>query len=277
VVSAAALAFLFAIEKFHIWEKRPRHPETDRHAEAVFDHTSEVWLGAPAVAARTKYSLAFILSFALGFALLPGNKIESKGIMDVTVHKARGGDTLFIDGNYDRYGVLFNHVKHIDSLGQRESCVSCHHMNVPLDKESGCWECHRGMYTETDIFDHDWHSNTNGANVSCNTCHTPGEDRQKSTAKKCEDCHIALIPAKSAIQVEDYSAPSYTEAMHGLCIPCHKKKTIEIGDQPNLGICTACHETVQPEYLRPEIREGLAGPYFNRVVIPGEVIDTSAN
>ncbi len=270
VVSAAALAFLFAIEKFHIWDKRPRHPETDRHAGAVFDHTSEVWLGAPAIAARTKYSLAFILSFALGFASLPGNKIESKGIVDVTVHKPRGGDTLFIDGNHDGYGVSFDHKMHSDSLGRLHnmSCAGCHHMNMPLDNQSGCWECHRSMYAATDFFDHDWHGRADGTKVACRECHTPGEERQKSTAKKCKDCHLDLIPGGSEIVLDNYLAPSYTDAMHQQCVTCHKKKAAEIADKPNLAVCTTCHETPTREYIQHAAGEKPAGPSFNRVVIP---------
>ena len=123
VVSAAALAFLFAVEHLHIWESRPAHPEADAFTPPRFAHTSEVWLGSPRVAARTKYSLAFVLSFALAFAFIPESKIESKGVESVTALKARGGDQLFIEGNRDWFGTQFDHAKHVDSLGHKESCV----------------------------------------------------------------------------------------------------------------------------------------------------------
>lgn len=269
VISIAALAFLFAIEKFHIWEKRPRHPETDPHAGAVFDHTTEVWLGAPVVAARTRYSLAFILSFALGFAALPGDKIESKGVDDVIVQHARGGDTLFIDGNHDGYGVWFNHRRHADSLLRPKTCAACHHLNKPADKESGCWECHRNMYAQTDVFGHEWHRSADGANIACHICHLPGKERNKSTAKKCEDCHIDLFPAGSTIVTDDFMAPSYTDALHRLCVTCHKEKAAQLTDKPDLAVCTTCHKQPIHEYIAPEMGRNLAGSRFNRVVIPG--------
>jgi Ni/Fe-hydrogenase subunit HybB-like protein len=274
VVSMTALLFLFAIEKFHIWEQRPRHPESDPHTEPLFDHTTEVWLGSPVVAARTKYSLAFILSFAVAFALIPGNRTQSKGIQNVTVHKARGGDTLFVDGNRDGYGVMFDHARHADSLNPRVSCISCHHMNVPQDKESGCWECHRSMYTETHVFNHDWHTAASGGNIACNQCHDPDVVRQDSTAKKCEDCHIDLVPSESTVLVDDYVAGSYTDIMHEQCIGCHKKKAAEIADKPDLALCPTCHQSSPEPYLKPDVMMELAGQHFTRVAIPAQSFET---
>jgi Ni/Fe-hydrogenase subunit HybB-like protein len=277
VVSAAALAFLFAIEKFHIWEQRPRHPETDKHAGASFDHTSEVWLGEPVVSARTKYSLAFIMSFALGFALLPGHKLESKGIETVVVEKARGGDTLYIDGNHDGYGVLFNHAAHIDTTRGRESCVSCHHMNKPLDRETGCWECHRAMYTATDMFGHDRHGSAQGAGLACGECHTPGLERQRSTAKQCDACHLDLIPPGSPIIADGYLAPAYVDILHQQCITCHREQAALQADKPDLALCATCHETVPPEYLQAAVWDNPRAAEFNRVVLPGPVEQTGAD
>jgi Ni/Fe-hydrogenase subunit HybB-like protein len=268
VVSGAILVFLFAIEKFHIWEDRPRHPEADRYAPAKFDRASEVWLGAPRVASRTKYSLAFVLSFAVTFAVLPFKKIESKGVEEITVQKPRGGEVLFIDGNRDQYGVLFNHTRHAADTGTAIACAQCHHMDMPQDKQSECWECHRGMYTPTDVFGHDWHASAKGAAVPCDMCHQVGPARKAATAKQCADCHLDLVPVGAVIVVNQYQAPSYTDAMHDLCVPCHKQKSIELADKPNLGKCSCCHQNTPPIFMRPEIEAKLQGPRFNRVVIP---------
>ncbi len=269
VVSGAALVFLFAIEKFHVWEKRPRHPEADRHAKPLFDRTSEVWLGAPGVAARTRYSFAFVLSFAVAFAFLPGKKIRSGGIEEVPTYRARGGDTLFVDGNRDGYGVTFKHDFHIALYGEERSCALCHHMNLPMDKQSGCYACHRDMYSPSDVFRHDWHASPTGANIACRQCHEPDKERAASTAKKCEVCHKDLFVPGALIEVEKHVASSYTDAMHGLCVNCHKKKAIELPNKPNLGRCATCHESTPPDYLQDEVEEEVGGRHFNRVVLPG--------
>jgi Ni/Fe-hydrogenase subunit HybB-like protein len=272
VVSMAALVFLFAVEKFHIWERPPRDPETDPYAMPEFDVASQTWLGEPMVAARTKYSLVFILSFALGFAFMPGARVHSQGIEHVPAQKARGGDTLFIDGNFDGYGVEFDHARHVDSVVTKDSCALCHHMNMPLDKNSGCWQCHREMYTTTDVFRHDWHADPAGANISCSKCHPEGQRKQAATAAKCDDCHIDLFPAGAGIKVENYQGASYVDAMHELCVTCHTKKAAELADKKNLAQCASCHEGEPPQYLKGDMQSELAVRKFNRVVIPEQYL-----
>jgi len=277
VVSTVALMFLFALERFKIWDHRPKHPDSDPHAGPMFDHTTQVWLGSPVVAARTKYSLAFVLSFAIGFALIPGDRTQSEGIEYVFAQKARGGDTIFVDGNRDGYGVLFDHARHADSLNPKVSCVSCHHLNVPQDKESGCWQCHRGMYTETDVFGHDWHTDALGGNIACNQCHDPLVNRQASSAKKCQDCHLDLLPGDTTTAPDDYMADSYTDAMHKLCIECHKKKAAEIVEKPDLARCPTCHQSSPAPYLKPDVTIELAGRRFNHVTVPVQGMKTTEN
>ncbi|MCG6958825.1 Ni/Fe-hydrogenase cytochrome b subunit, partial [bacterium BMS3Abin03] len=75
VVSAAALVFLFAIEKFHVWDLKPQDPESLPHSAPSFDYSSHAWLGTPDVSSLTKYSLAFVISFAVGMALMPESKL----------------------------------------------------------------------------------------------------------------------------------------------------------------------------------------------------------
>ncbi|MFH1372200.1 MAG: NrfD/PsrC family molybdoenzyme membrane anchor subunit [bacterium] len=277
VVSVAGLVFLFAIERFHFWEKRPRHPESAPHAQPEFDYSSNVWLGSPLVAARTRYSLAFVLSFALGFAFMPQNKIESKGVEMVSAQKARGGDTLFIDGNHDSFGTLFNHAGHVDSLGQKESCVKCHHMNVPLDKQSGCWECHRSMYTAVNVFRHDWHSSPDGAVIACDVCHEPSQERQKASAVKCRKCHIDLFADSTADTLDTYLAVSYVDAMHLLCVTCHRERVVADTNRAAQAQCPTCHAGSSPDYLRTEALEkpNLPG-VASRVLMPKTTLETAS-
>jgi Ni/Fe-hydrogenase subunit HybB-like protein len=274
VISAAILIFLFAIEKFHVWETPPRDPEAEPHKLPRFDTASQTWLGIPAVAGRTKYTLIFILSFALGLALIPSPNIRSRGISLAPVAPARGGDTLFIDGNRDLYGVSFNHIRHIEQNGNKKSCIICHHMNIPLDKQSGCYHCHRMMYESYDAFGHEWHSHKSGANLACGKCHLEGQEKNAISAKKCDQCHIDLIPPGALITIEQYNAPAYVDAMHILCVKCHREKVPSLPEKPNLARCTACHESIPPDYLKDtegnhNVNTKNNRPYFNRVMLPG--------
>jgi len=272
VVSAVALIFLFAVEKLHVWEQRPSHPESAPHTRPAFDHASEVWLGTPFAAARTKYSLAFVLAFAVGFAVMPEAKVEGSGASLVTVEKARGGDTLYIDGNHDTYGTSFKHALHVDSLGQKQSCAICHHMNMPLDEQSGCWECHRNMYTPTDVFGHDWHANPEGGRLACNQCHTENQERSEANAKKCDQCHTDLIPAAATIKVDSYSAPAYVDAMHELCVTCHRERAAADTTRAAMALCTACHADAPSGYLKAEIMEELPAVRSHPVILPEQSV-----
>ncbi|MBZ0263512.1 Ni/Fe-hydrogenase cytochrome b subunit [bacterium] len=279
VVATLALIFLFFLERFHVWEERPVDPNAKPEALPEFDYASMVSLGAPSVASRYTRSLAFILAAALGFALLSDDVLTSKGFESNPVRAARGGDTLWVDGNRDNYGVAFPHSQHVKfveeiltpgiEITDRENggvsfasetevpqyhdkaaiCSQCHHMNLPGDQASGCYECHSDMYNISDSFGHDWHSETAGAGLSCFTCHQTGMAKNAESAKQCNECHDDLVPAYAAIEVEQYLAPGYTDAMHGMCQNCHKIHAEEV-EKADLGRCTTCHTGQTREVIK---------------------------
>jgi Ni/Fe-hydrogenase subunit HybB-like protein len=221
VVSAAVLAFLFVVERFKVWEERPVDPAADPRQLPEFDPVSTTWLGTPRIAARTVYSLAFVIAAALGFGVLKAEPAQSRGIAPAPVQRARGGDTLFIDGSRSGFGVAFNHAAHQAQGGGKESCAQCHHMNLPRDENSPCSLCHRDMYQASDVFRHDWHASPAGAGIPCYRCHAQGQARSAVTAVKCDACHGQMVPAGAVVSVKQYHAVAYVEAMHRLCMTCH--------------------------------------------------------
>ena len=241
VVAAAVLAFLFCVERFAIWHERPADPEADPLKLPEFDKVGTIWLGVPAVADRTVYSLAFIVAAAIGFAALPSAAaMASRGVEPTPVRAARGGDVLWIDGNLDGNGVAFPHDAHEQREGGKTSCVRCHHMNLPRDRASRCGECHRDMWQPSDAFGHDRHASPSGGRLSCVTCHTPDAARDASTAKTCTTCHKDLVPTGASIVVKQYDAPGYVQAQHGLCITCHTRMMAS-RHKPDLARCGTCH------------------------------------
>lgn len=241
IVAAATLAFLFMIEHFKVWEKRPVDPEADPRKLPELREVDSTWLGVPRIAARTKYSLAFIVTAAFGFSFLSNPRAASLGIVPTLVHRARGGEVLNIDANLDGYGVIFYHQREIDRNGGKQSCVICHHMNLPHDQNSGCNECHQDMYLSSDAFRHDWHASPDGARLACVECHQAGEVRSAMGAKPCASCHKDLIPPGATIKVRHYTAPAYVDAMHALCIGCHAKVAKQ-ENKPEVARCAECHK-----------------------------------
>jgi len=241
VVSAAVLVLMFTIERFKIWEERPADPEADPGKLPEFDSVGQTWLGVPAVAGRTVYSLAFILAASAGLAILAPKPAASRGIEHASAHRARGGETLWIDGNRDGYGVAFKHQEHQKRNGDQASCVKCHHMNLPRDRNSGCSGCHREMYLPADAFRHDWHSSPAGGRVACWECHERRKPRTAATAKRCDACHRDLVPNGALVQVKRYDAPGYAPALHQLCVGCHAKMAQQKA-KPDLARCVNCHK-----------------------------------
>ncbi|TKJ36576.1 Ni/Fe-hydrogenase cytochrome b subunit [candidate division LCP-89 bacterium B3_LCP] len=241
VVAGAALVFLYMVERYKIWEKRPADPNTDPTKIPEFDFASRTSLGTPEVALRTKYSLAFILAAAVGFALLSTENLSSAGTESSPAKEARGWETMWIDGDLDGEGTAFPHAKHIDNNGKEKSCVLCHHMNLPLDNSSQCSACHRDMYLLSDAFGHDRHASASGAGLKCFDCHKKDLTKNADTAKPCKDCHGDLVAEGSTITVENYRTIGYVESMHRLCIGCHSQKADSL-EKPDLPRCANCHK-----------------------------------
>jgi Ni/Fe-hydrogenase subunit HybB-like protein len=264
IVAAATLLFLFMVEHFRVWEHRPADPDADPRKLPEFNKVGFTWLGTPVIAGRVKYSLAFVLAAGFGFLLLGSPRAASMGATPTPTHRARGNvgniglqlaaartgkpapatagtGVLYLDADLTNWGVTFYHQREIDRNGGEKSCVICHHMNMPHDQESGCYECHRDMYLPTDSFRHDWHASPKGANLACVQCHERGYPRTSAHVKPCSDCHKDLVPAGATIKITTYIAPSYVDAMHTLCIGCHVK-VAQKENKPEIARCAECHK-----------------------------------
>jgi Ni/Fe-hydrogenase subunit HybB-like protein len=287
ILSTAALVFLFLIEKFNVWDVRPEDPESLPHTPPVFDRPSGAWLGSPNVASATRHTLAFALSFAVSMALISSKRLHAEGIESVTVRPATGIDTLCINGNRDDQYVEFPHQAHIlwmrthkisfsavDSIHGMlgtglDSCNVCHHLNLPGEKLSNCWECHTSMYANVDFFRHDWHASASGANLKCDDCHKPRVTRTAETAKKCTACHPTYkFTNDNGNPVNEYFLPSYVDAMHKLCVSCHTIEAKEIKDKPNLALCSTCHKMGVPPALTTGMKWNVTLPRFDNVILP---------
>lgn len=249
VVSIAMLAFFFFVENFQVWEEQPQYEDEKPEVKPKFD-SFNIYLGETKIVNRTKFTFVFVIAFALTFSFISGSELESKGVENIPVKRARGGDTLLIDGNRDGYAVVFDHKAH---KKRGVTCGYCHHINKPDDRATGCYECHDKMYSEGDAFRHNWHSSPTGANLNCFKCHDKSKSKGLNFTKAdfkdefmCKKCHKTMIPPDSRTpEITTYKTLSYTNAMHNLCIKCHEKKlhadTLLAKRKPNLAKCKNCH------------------------------------
>ncbi|MGC9292089.1 MAG: NrfD/PsrC family molybdoenzyme membrane anchor subunit [Acidobacteriaceae bacterium] len=242
IVAGATLVFLFFIEHFHVWEERPADPNADPRRLPELNKIDETWLGTPRIAGRIKYSMAFILAAAVGFAMTSNPKVAAHGFAPTPVHSPRGSyDKMILDADVSGYAVTFYHQKEIDRNGGKQSCVICHHMNMPHAEDSGCYQCHSDMYLPVDSFRHDWHASPQGANLACIQCHKPGLPRTAANTVACSECHKHLVPPGATIEIKQYNAPSYVDSMHVLCIGCHAKVALK-ENKPDIARCAECHQ-----------------------------------
>lgn len=149
---------------------------------------------------------------------------------------AVGWEIMKIDGNRNGRSVEFTHESHQQYAAKGgEGCSVCHHLSLPDDSSSSCYECHKNMYAKSSIFDHEMHSRLyRGKETYCNECH--GKDRSREKAKKCAECHPNYTgPTEPYLNVRGYES-----AMHGSCITCHKKQDEKLG-QRMFTECSFCH------------------------------------
>jgi hypothetical protein len=112
------------------------------------------------------------------------------------------------------------------------------------------------MYEPTPLFDHTTHERALAAQGGCPECHDPTDQvKTLATAAPCTDCHDAPLPARSVIAAPAGTwrgAASYLDAMHGLCIECHREIAADslLGGVTPPDQCAGCHDADIGEALK---------------------------
>ncbi len=260
ILAGAGLFFLFAVEEFAIWT--PKLVGEQLRPPLPADTAGDGWLQARPGVFTSRGSLAFVLGAAVAVGLLPFQSARSEGLVRAATQAARGEEdgVLHIDGDRDGFLVAFDHGMHIEENGGRpDSCKRCHHMNLPHDKQTGCYGCHTDMHLAMSIFSHDRHVASLGLNQSCRQCHAAGVGRSEETAKACAECHtpdkLTLKVPGATVKSDGSMAVGYEDAMHGLCITCHKD-VAKLEEKAHHAECTTCHK---PEIAGAQAIESVLG------------------
>jgi Ni/Fe-hydrogenase subunit HybB-like protein len=283
ILSLAGLFFLFCVERFKVF--KAIDAETLERAYSGGKHSLADWKSLffdnPLASVRL-YSAATLVAVGIAAGCLPESAVlgvspeqtPTQGPQRVQIQKipaAQGGiaryafpvdpavpaagldSALLLDGDDNGRYVLFQHRAHIQRLRQRQgqgfTCSSCHHMNHPFSQATSCASCHTDMYLAREIFDHQGHVEQLGGNQGCVRCHTdPALPKVRANTTPCESCHPKMRAPKTLVKtagVKSSQAPGYRDAMHKLCISCHKQEqaTRPQGEpsSPKLDGCTTCH------------------------------------
>lgn len=270
VIAAAGLFFLFIIEHFYIVEA----PEGCPVPEAAGSHPDE--------AAQWTLDEAFSIVFSPNTMRVAAIVMVVIPVTIVGLHRQATGPfrynsqpvavplgidpmrtVLKIDGNREAEFVNFPHNLHQEEQGGEESCGLCHHLAMPGDKSTSCYQCHRDMELTTDIFDHDGHQEYYGGKKSCAECHDLDRPKGGDNVPTCAECHAdpeeadLYMAGIEEYQKLDYMAPGYKQAMHGRCLTCHRlqEQLLEepAWDEFGIGNCKRCH---QPDWLEQTAQAG---------------------
>jgi Ni/Fe-hydrogenase subunit HybB-like protein len=277
IVAGAALIFLFFVERLRVYPEEPRAEQLPVAVRHIDPYGTRPLLPS-VLAVPRRYSMGFVIGAALALAFLPRAgwlgatamrepvsparvvpgvvralgatpgyhlAVMSAGAQDARVAASVG--LLEIDGNRDGRVVLFPHDLHEADLGGAQSCVMCHHANLPFRRNTACAGCHRDMYSPTDVFDHGSHAAKLGGNGGCVRCHPNSElAKTRATATPCDRCHADMQLAGSRVRPArtfDGRTISYVDAMHRLCIGCHTElHQKEPAKHPaDFALCGNCH------------------------------------
>ena len=291
IIAGAVLVFIFFVEHFAVF---PSESKSDAAAltpppvsTAVNDPLTMRLLLPESVAAARRYSLAAMLGAALALSLLSeevrsgaldqkepvspplqladsgepsaGVSVVSSLLVDFREKQRYESDSqhvFVIDGNRNGRLVVFDHDAHAVRLGGDVSCVTCHHLNLPFRENTSCRECHRDMYSRTDIFRHSSHVQKSDGNQGCVRCHTdPRVTKTRETAVACKTCHEPRPGASRIIASKEEGmqglAVGYSVAMHNLCTRCHQMMVDENPSEYDRSFaeCAQCHEEQGSSYL----------------------------
>jgi hypothetical protein len=274
----------------------------------TFSDATMQWLAPYNRIALRQYSFAFVAAAALAVTMLPRDAVfgpeplpdpvtaarsingyleKREGRADLPRILKQGASApagaratllMTVDGNRNGEIVLFAHEAHAVRMGGNDSCVACHHLNMPFDKNTSCHECHRDMREATPIFDHASHVRKLDGNGSCAECHTDAAAvKTYDTATSCDECHADMRVEGTLVRARDgekwRKAAGYMDAMHGLCITCHEEEEKKDPEaHAGLSQCSACHQGTTEHELRR-----LAPKRRERAKVAGRPVDEDAD
>ena len=276
IVSGVVLVFIFFAENLKVFGPETMHEQEklSPYAKPRFDPLTKVRLGETFWDTATRRSVTLVVVAALAITFMPQRAWTANLTKAAPVMPVQGLNVLRIDGNRANGFVEFDHrnvVEHLRKLipteyaTEEDMCIRCHHLSKwevvdvsepeadgvrisEIDRVSSseiiggppsCWRCHSDMYSPTSTFDHELHVARvePGGNRSCDRCHKGGHSA--STAIQCVECHKNMGPSQDG-QPFNYVAPSYKDAMHGLCIECHEAEAQKLS-KPEFAACITCH------------------------------------
>jgi len=245
VIAGALIVYIYILENFEIFPDSHKNNLLNYAMSLRTDRFSGIW-SRSYLTGFARISFFVVIALSLSSGIFYGSVSDGLHLAESAVNPPRGFDkvrtVLLIDGDHDNDFVKFNHESHKEKLGQKESCILCHHLDLPNDNASACWKCHQDMNRQISIFKHSFHQEKLKGKYSCTECHKSNQAKNLENSKKCEDCHKEdMNNICNTDKGFSFMALSYKDAMHKLCISCHKKEEERLTNI-KLSECKHCHQ-----------------------------------
>ncbi len=260
VVAAAGLVFFFLAENLPIFSEEPLDLSSPadyfRSSYGIFRQLWNTALGDDLHRVTLIALIVIPCSFVLMYPRYYGKSISGDRVLPPIALDVQRKELQIGEQHGDVSAVLFHHADLQKQFGDAKSCSICHHVSLPRDKSTPCWRCHRDMNAPTDIFDHVYHmaaiaqrdhlKGLYSANYSCDRCHAANRPQTASDVKDCMECHKQdMFPAGPPLKKVDLRfAIPYREAMHRVCVDCHKTEAVK-QNKPHLADCATCHASLR--------------------------------
>ncbi|GMV41408.1 MAG: hypothetical protein AMXMBFR64_31240 [Myxococcales bacterium] len=260
VLAAAALFFFLLVERFHVLEVGHDHPPlwTPEETRAVFRGEG----------ARRALRIVLIAIPVTVVAL----RSQATGPFEPIVAPVEAAvvatdpmrTVLRLDANSNGMWVDFPHKLHqtelqkLYGLAEKETCVKCHHLNIPKDNNTVCRRCHADMEVPTPMFRMENHKDRFKTDADREAFLAVNLGDKRAAFKACAGCHKDNMAGLLTYEPKgfDHQAPGYKDAMHGACLTCHRlrerEKNIKPSDPKSPGNCLFCHRDWADEGLFTE-------------------------
>jgi Ni/Fe-hydrogenase subunit HybB-like protein len=269
VLSAAGLVFFVLIERFHVLDE----PEL-RHDELGHEVATDLWSPRETRSLLTGAGAMRALRIMVIFIPLTWIVLRDQATsaftpipqpVDAAVLSTDEMRTvLHIDGNRNGMSTTFPHKKHheefqkVYELEEKDTCIKCHHLNLPNDKNTSCRRCHRDMEIETAMFRIENHLDRFKTEEDYQEFLARDLTDRFDTFAACMKCHNENMNGLAAYDKKgfDHRAPGFKNAMHGSCLTCHRLREQEKKEDPasprSRGNCMFCHRDWADEGLFEE-------------------------
>jgi len=272
IMAATTLVFMVLVEKFYVFEE-PEHIEGSKIHEAKVEYWSlteaKSFFSGPRLK-RVLLTVVIIIpltAFSLRQQATGPYKPDTRLVERAPIAMDTMRTWLRIDANRNGDMVYFPHEKHMDkvkkqfSIEKEQTCQKCHHLNAPKDHNSSCRVCHKDMKIPTPIFNLENHRDRFDTEQKYDEFMAYNLDIPKENYQACSMCHEENMDGLIEYKAKGFShvAPGFEDAMHGLCLTCHRQIEEKPEDPDGKGNCRFCHK-LNPvdlvELMKPDEPEG---------------------